>query len=300
MTKPITIFTGASGLNTVDDPTRLPFKSGVSDLGVAVNVTIDQTRQVDRRPGQTLIASGSFHSLFADGDVCFVAKGGSLYSVASDLSLTGVRSGMSGARIGYCQAGARTYYSNGQENGFIEDSVSWPWTVGKYHGPDTNRNFVAAPVGTHLAFSAGRIFIATNNVLVWSELYRHDLFDLARSFVQFNTDIRMVKPVGAGLFVSTQRRTYFLMGQNPAEFKSICVANYPAIEWSDACEYVEGLEVGLQEPGLCAVWASPEGAILGTSTGQIFNLNKNKINYPSNARKGFGCMVGYQFLHAME
>jgi len=53
--KPITIFTGATGLNTVMDPVRIPAqKSELSDLQVAVNVTIDQSFRTSRRAGVVL------------------------------------------------------------------------------------------------------------------------------------------------------------------------------------------------------------------------------------------------------
>ena len=300
--KPITIFTGATGLNTVTDPVRIPQqKSGLSDLQVAVNITIDQSLRVSRRKGVTQLQPGAYHSLFCDGGDCFVIKNSSLYQVAADGSLTGIRSGLTvDQRMDFTQVGYRTYYNNGFQFGWLQGGISNVWAKGTYVGPDTNRVFSGPIVGNHLATFFGRMLISQENVLWWSEPYDFGLFNKAESFVQFNTKILMVKPVSGGCFISTEKKTYFLEGPNPKAWIMKQVANYPAVEWSDAIDYVEGIEVGMQSPGLCALWASQEGAVIGTSTGQMINLNKEKIIYPENAKDGFGCLIGYNFIHGMN
>ena len=74
MGSPVTIFSGTTGLNTVVDPVRLPYDSnaGVSDLGVAVNIKIDDSGRPGRVDGFVSLESGGFHSLFCDGGDCFV------------------------------------------------------------------------------------------------------------------------------------------------------------------------------------------------------------------------------------
>ncbi len=77
------------------------------------------------------------------------------------------------------------------------------------------------------------------------------------------------------------------------------VATYPAYEWSDCIEYVEGMEIGLDTPGLCALWHSPEGAILGTPSGQLINMNKSKVVYPQSGSYGASVIRGYDFIHTI-
>jgi len=164
--KPITIYTGATGLNTVDDPVRIGFnKNGQTDLGVAVNIEIDQSLRVTRRKGQTLLQSGAYHSLFCDGGDCFVVKGTSLYQVASNGSLKGIRSGLTPGKMSFAQSGDRTYYANGYETGWIEDGISNVWQVGTFVGPDTNRIFSDLIIGDHLSVFSGRIFVSEGNIL---------------------------------------------------------------------------------------------------------------------------------------
>ncbi len=300
--KPITVFRGTTGLNTVADPARIPMRKGnVNDVAEAVNITIDQYFRSSRREGFTLLQSGSYHSLYCDQGDCFVARGDAIFRVGTDFSLQGIRSGMTeNARIAWMQDGNKTYYTNVFERGIIEDGVSSPWVVGTYHGPATVRGF-AVPVGMkHLCIHAGRMFASTGKVLWWSEPFRFDLFNQAESFAQFHSNIRLIKAVAGGVFVGTERSTHFLSGSQPMEFQARKVANFPPVEWSDSIEYVEGTDIGMQEQGLCALWASIEGAVLGTPSGQIVNLNKEKIIYPENVTQGFGGLKGYHFIHGME
>ncbi len=247
------------------------------------------------------IQAGAFHSLFCDGGDCFVVKGESLYRVSTDGTILLVRDGLTAdAQVDFEQVGDRTYCTNGYEIGWIQEGFFREWEKGIYHGPDTTRAFSGPVTGNHIASFYGRMLISEYNALWWSEPYDFGLFNLAESFVQFHTKIRMVKPVAGGCFVSTEKNTYFLEGPNPKGWISKRVANYPALEWSAAIEYVDGMDVGMQSPGLCAVWASPEGAVLGTPGGQIINLTKPKVIYPNDASTGFGCLMGYSFIHGME
>lgn len=300
---PITIFTGSSGLNIVDDPVRLPQqRGGLSDLQVAVNVTIDQSHRVWSRKRTTRLQTGNFHSLFCDGGDCFVIKDTALYQVAADGSLTGIRSGLNnGARVAYVQSGDRTFYANGFENGVIEGGISSVWATGTYAGPTTHRQFSGPMVGHHLAIFSGRMLISRDNVLWWSEPFDFGLYDMAGSFVQFNTRIVMAKPVDGGVFVSTEKNTYFLNGPDPKQWSSVKVAGYPAIEWTDATDYFYAADLGASDSaGRMPVWASKEGAIMGTPGGTIINLNKKKIIYPESARTGFGGIMGYNFIHGVK
>lgn len=298
--RPVTIFSEATGLNTVTDPVRIRFNKGVTDLQVAANIKIDQSGRINRRPGTTLLQAGAYHSLFCDGGDCFVVGGDSLYQVASDGSISSIRSGLNpGARMAFETVGARTYYSNGFQFGWIMGGISNAWEKGTYSGPDTTRFFSGPMPGHHLSSGYGRMLIAEDNVIWWSELYDYGLFDRAGSFAQFNTKILMVKAVTAGWFVSTEKNTYFLAGVNPKEWNLIKVASFPAVEWTVAIDYVEGGDLGL-EPGLYALWASHEGAILGTPGGSIQNLNKSKIVYKECGKAGFGCLMGYDFIHGMN
>jgi len=297
----IRVFAGATGLNTVADPARIPpTKDAFTDLQAVANMTITSLFRINRRKGLSLLESGVYHSLFQNKGDAFVCKTTSLYRIGSDLSLTGVRSGLSGAWLDYAQVGDLTYYANGFDRGYVSDGTSYVWGAGTYTGPDSNRQFDGPVSGNHLSFAMGRMFISEGNVVWYSEPYDCSLYNKAECFFQFPSKVLMLKPVDEGLFISDETSTWFCRGAKPSELTAVKVASFPAIEWTVATEYVPGFEIGLEEPRLCAIWCSPEGVIAGLPSGAVYNLNKNKIIYPETARRGFGCLTGYNYIHGME
>ncbi len=301
MSEPIVIFQGTSGLNIVDDPVRFKTDSnGISDLQVAVNVSIDQSGRVRSRRGVTQLQEGNYHSLFCAGGDCFVVGDDTLYQVASNGSLSSIRSSLTKVQMSYAQIGDRTYYTNSFELGIIYQGQHVDWEEESYFGPETHRSFSGPMPGHHLAEFFGRMLITNENALFWSEPYNFGLFNLAASFVQFHTKIIMLKTMDSGLFLSTENNTYFLIGRDPGQWQLRKVANYPAIEGTCAIDYISGADIGLEIPGQVAVWASREGAIMGLPDGRITNLNKKKIIYPETAQTGFGGLVGYNFIHGVK
>ena len=302
MTDPITIFRGTSGLNTVDDPVRIQAdENGYIDVVEIVNMTIDRSGRPMTRSGLTILQSGNFHSLFCDRGACLVCKDNALYSISNDGSLTGIRSDLtSGVKLSYAQFGDYTYYVNGFEIGRVKDNISYVWSKGTYTGVDTTRFFDGPPTGTHIETFAGRIFVSVANTLYWSELFNFDIFDKAKSFIQFQSEILFIQEIHTGLFVSTKNNTYFLMGNEFGGFDATLVLPFPGIEWSNAKSTIAAKELGFELPGYLVAWNSPEGVILGLSDGSVVNLNKNKIIYPENVSNGFGGFMGYHFIHGME
>jgi len=301
----VKILTGSTGLNTKVDPVRIAYdpKTGVSELGVAVNVTLDVTGRISRRKGYTLAQAGNYHSLYCNGGDCFVVldrtNDDALMQVGTDLSLKGVRSGLNKARMSFLDVDGTVFYANGFENGMIINGISHPWMVNEHVGAETTRHFSEAPIGNHLEYFYGRIFIAVGDTLYWSEPYAYGKYDLTRCFVQFSSKITMVKAVEGGLFVSDQKDTWFLRGTDPSEFTQAKVAAYPAYEWSVAIDYIEAGEIGYP-PGLSVMWVSKQGACLGHATGLFFNLTKEKVDYPANGAYGAGIIKDYKFIHTIE
>lgn len=296
MRAPINIFKGTTGLNIVDDPVRL----SETDLQVAVNISVDRSGRPRSRPRIRSLQSGAYHSLFCDRGDCFVVSGTVLYQVGADGSLSTVRSGLTPSRMAFSQVGDRTYYTNGHELGYILGGVHNTWEEGTYVGPETHRHFSGPLPGHHLEAFFGRMLISNENALFWSEPYNFGLFNLAASFIQFHSKITMMKTNDSGLFLSTEKNTYFLTGPDPAKWTLRQVANYPAVEWSCAIDYFNAADLGLDVAGRCAVWASSEGAIMGLPDGNVVNLNKRKIIYPEAVRTGFGGLFGYNFIHGVK
>lgn len=298
------LFAASTGLNTVTDPTRINYddETGISDLGVAVNITVDETGWISRREGQTLRLAGDPHSMYSDGKLCVFVDDSYLYQLLPDYSRVPIHQLTTNARMAYTHVNSNFYYTNAIDYGIVQaDGTHKIWEALQYVGPPINRVFDGPRAGNHLAFFAGRMFVADGPEIWWSEPYAFSWFDRARSYVRFPTNVRMIKAVAHGLFVSDEKQTFFLAGQNPKDFTAKVVAPYPVVEWSEAIDYVETWEIGLDnlEPGLCAVWASLEGACLGTANGVFINLNKKKVIYPERGTYGASLVKGYHFIHSI-
>ncbi len=306
------IFKGSVGLNTVLDPLRIPYdpESGIMSLSAAVNVTVDESGMIRTREGFSSEDDGDWHSLFCDGGDCIGVRGTDLCVISEDLSFAVIKEGIAD-RLSYTQINNDIYYTSPSAHGIVRDGLYVDWEAQDYVGPDTNRSFSGPFNADHIAFHLSRVWLAKDGYIVFSEPFGWSWFDFHRSLLPFASEVVMMKPVAQsrpptqatpitqGLWISDKKATYFLGGSQPKEFNLIKVAPYPAIEWNVATDLVEGLEIGLEAPGLCAVWASPEGACLGTATGQMINLTKDKVLYPEVGQTGAGILSNYNFIHTI-
>lgn len=293
------VFRASAGLNTrvPDSRLRLGGDTGVCDLAEAVNVVHDETGRLSKRRGYTLVSSGDHHSLFSCEDVAYVVKNGSLYSVNKLGVYSGIRADVGSTRMSFVSLGQEIYYTNSVINGVIRAGKSYAWPVGTYTGPDTYRTFSQAPIGSHLAYFSGRMIVAKENVLWFSEPWSPGLFDLASGFVQFNSDILMVKHMRNGIFVSDMESTWFLEGTDFKEFSQRRVAAFPALEGSVLQKDLTGYDIGLETGDLCAIWVSSYGLIAGLPDGSIIKLNDSRVQYPKFGRRGSSVAVGKNIYH---
>lgn len=311
MVKPITLYNGADGLNTLLDPQRLSQgtkdRPGIIELAQAVNVSIDERGLVTLRQGSTLVTAGSYHSLFCDGGECFAiqenASDASIVRVNSDLSTSVIRSGLSqGKRMAWAQSGTDTFYSNGTQHGFIRDGLSSAWPVQEYHGPDADMQFATAiPAASHIAFvPGGQVLLAVGSAIFANHApFQYGLFHPGRgNIANCETDITMLAPVHGGFFGSDGLRTWFFRRTGEwYQYKQECADLSPALEGSLAHDKIKLSEIGFDLPGFARVWASTEGICIGTDDGQVFNITKENIKYPSGYRVGACLIKNYAVIH---
>jgi len=144
------------------------------------------------------------------------------------------------------------------------------------------------------------MYISKDNVLWYSQYLAIDWYDMARNYITFDSHIRMIKPVNDGLYVSDSKAIYFLSGPTAPEFKKEKITTYPALEWSDAVDYVDGKNIpDLGFSGPCAWWVTTEGAMVGSPEGNVQNVNEEKIVYPK-ATKGASLVRGLNLIHTIK
>lgn len=78
--------------------------------------------------------------------------------------------------------------------------------------PCLTNNLAPAPAGRLLATWRGRVLMALGDVLIASQMFRPELFDLRADYKRFPDVITLVQPVDGGIWVGTTKRLYFLAG----------------------------------------------------------------------------------------
>jgi hypothetical protein len=295
--KKIPLFRATSGLNTVKAPGELVHdpEHGRVELSRAINVDIsDSGTRITRRKGTTFLTAGSFHSGFcAGGDILCVQEHpawSSLYRFnPSDRTLTGVRSGLTqNRRMAYCQVGGLTYYSNGVENGIYEDGVSRPWVKGEYVGHENFKELFDPPVGDHLEVIGGYMLIAEGPNLWVSEEFDSSAYNLANRRFTFEEPITMVKAVGDGVWIGTEKRTCFLSGTEPEKWSVTRDIPYGILSGSVTQQPVSATRLSLEGiDGEGFLWMSTRGVCWGGPGGTHVNLTERSLT-PASLSGKFG------------
>ncbi|TVM31161.1 hypothetical protein DQK91_18805 [Oceanidesulfovibrio marinus] len=295
---------GASGLSTRVDPVRLQVNkdTGLIPLAAAVNVELDDTGRVSRRKGfQLHLSLAGAHSLFYSGGHCLFAAGTGLYRLHEDGTVSLVHDGLSpGFRVRYAQVERDIFFVNGKEGGRYSEfdgqvRTGLPAATRPYPGDFRHRE--ALPAGHLIAYYCGRLFVADEEALWWTEPHDYIRAVLAENYAPMTTRPRMIAPVNDGIYVSTSRETWFLAGATPEAFQFIKVANYPAIEGTET--RVEG-RIGGGETRLdVALWATSKGICMGGPGGNVLNLTEQQLDLP-DAMRGVGCIINDQYVALIE
>lgn len=290
MGKEIPLFRGSTGINNRVDPVRLIFnlETGITEMSMGVNVSIDPSGRVDRQKGFDEFVTGSWHSLcpFDCGGYTFGVKGQSLYSIDIGGNILGIRSGLTeGARMDYEVASEGMhdliYYVNGHERGFLEDRTPYVWENIDYVGADTEEEFSDPPDNAHLVtLFNGRMYLAVHNTMVHSEHQDYSAYNSYGNNTQFRGRLGMIKAVKGGLYVSDGAATYFLSGQDieAGEWEALAfevVASSRAIEGCNTlidAQYLKG-----DSTGQALLWYSRDGIFAGYDDGTTINLTFDKL-----------------------
>lgn len=308
-----------SGIKNTVDRERLT----AEELEFAVNIDLDDVGQPHRRPGQQIKLSGSWSSLFqrADGVVFGLdnkAGGATLCVIHPDYSTQplanlGASTFNNYLRLAYTQVGKKVFFTGtplnqGRNAGGIIDadlSVS-PWGFfpagftpagsGFWFSPVVNPSKIlppirgkilgAPPVGSHLAYWKGRIYIATGPILWLTEPWLYNFVDKTRGFYQFDDDITMVGAVSDGVYVGDKQGVWFLSGNPSTGLKRALVMDTPVIPGTMV--YLPGelanppqVNLGQDTPVKVSIaFMTQEGYCGGMDGGECYNYTEDRVFFP--------------------
>jgi len=129
------------------------------------------------------------------------------------------------------------------------------------------------PAGQAVCIHNGRQFVASGAEICYSPPLRYGLTHPGRDRVSFAGRVDLLAPVadgsdGAGLFVADAKRTYFLAGASPAEWRQIIA--YPVGAIPGALLRMPGEVWNLPTKTLVPVWIARNGRVcVGLPGGQV-------------------------------
>lgn len=150
-------------------------------------------------------------------------------------------------------------------------------------------NLDKPPLGHIIKYYRGRMFIASENVLWYSEPFDYEHFNLADSFIEFPEKIREVLPVEDGIWIGSDR-LYYLSGLSPEEFKRTTKEHVKIVPGTGA--RVSGSYIHLDNTPIGYKWLvmSDVGIWVLFNQGLCINLTSDNYSF-DNADKGNGIFM---------
>jgi len=300
---PVHIYRGTTGLNTKVDAAEIPldYKTGISDLPLAINADISSRGRLGRRPGFTARRSSeAWHSLFSDGDTALGIYNNALYRIARNFTVKGIRSSLTPeARTAYVKVFGEVFYANGHENGVVRGDTSYAWESATLPTGqvDRTRHLVAPPVGQILGYLGGRIFIGKDRTLWWTDPFAYYHCDLGQNNIPFSEELTMIAPVNDGMFVGVGGQTIFLRGRDPKAFEyeetDTTAVPIPGTAVRIDPKYLPA-GAGISS-GIAWLWTSSKGLCLGGRGGAYNNVTLQRLDIPA-ALTGAGVVVGNKYI----
>ncbi|MCP4257969.1 MAG: hypothetical protein GY774_10640 [Planctomycetes bacterium] len=271
-----------SGINNVSDASRL----AVSDLVYASNIDISDKGKPSRRDGYTkkFTPAGSVHSMWGDDKVCLFVEAGVLKMLNADYSATILRTGVSDYRMRYDEVNDKYFYTNPSVIGYIYNGVD-----NQFATPTGDYKHAPLP-GQHIAYYNGRLYVARNETIWYSDVNEFGEVDRRMNFLSFENEVTMMKAVDDGLWVCVgdinRQATYFIQGATREDQTLRRFAGYGCIEGSDV-KIKDGQKVGEGLSGTVIMWTSDGGICIGANGGRFINVTDGRYNTPDK-RYGAG------------
>lgn len=273
-------------------------RTGVTEtfLSEAENIDITDAYKVRRRQGSARVTVTTPHSLWSNGNVCLYRSGDSLYQLNQDYSSVALWSGLTtqSLRMYYVEIAGLIYCSDGHSHLVIKNGICRAWRSQLDLRQDSgSRNRMIAdilldplPIGSPIEYYNSMLYSAEGEVIWHSEPYVYELCDLANNYIMEESDVRMLKAVKDGIWVSNNEKTFFYLGDAPP-FKRIEKVPYPAIKGTDIKvpgHYLErGKTEGYKGVGKSEsliLWASPKGFCMGGDGGEFINFTDEVYSLP--------------------
>jgi len=160
----------------------------------------------------------------------------------------------------------------------VSDTVTiTPADVGKGKELDT-LNLQPPMPGQLVADFNGRIFVARNSKILFTEPLRYHLTRPAQGIYMFPDYVTMMQPSTDGIYVGTSRGVVFLSGTDPYDVTQIHVSPHAPVE--RAFTRVAGEKFGLGVEDVPVWWGRDGVMVVGLPGGQVRQLTRDRLAVP--------------------
>lgn len=152
-----------------------------------------------------------------------------------------------------------------------------PSDVGKGKELDT-LNLKPPVAGQRVASFNGRVYIARNAKIIFTEALRYHLTRPAQGIFMFPSYITLMEPSTDGVYVGTQQGVVFLKGDDPYTAEQMDVSPYAPVEQAVTRIPGEKFELPIDE---VPVWWGTDGVlVVGLPGGQLKQLTRSNLAVP--------------------
>ena len=129
------------------------------------------------------------------------------------------------------------------------------------------------PTGRYMKYWQGRLLTVDKNILRFSEPLAYHLYDEKFGFVVMPQRITFILPVDGGIWIGQVTHVVFLTGTKPQDMTFQAKTSHAPVP--DSAIEIDNNDIGSdisQGGNTTALWLAENGYILGTSSGQIIEL----------------------------
>lgn len=137
-------------------------------------------------------------------------------------------------------------------------------------------NLDKAPNGHIVKYHKGRLYVAEDNILWYSEPFQYNYFKLDSNYIEFSERIREIMPVEDGLWIGSES-LYFLSGSSPDEFKRNLKEHIKIVEGTST--RISGSYVHIDNTPIGYKWlvTSDLGIFILFNQGLVINLTSANV-----------------------
>jgi len=142
----------------------------------------------------------------------------------------------------------------------------------------TSQHLKPLPTGDFVRGHGGRIYVAKDEILYFSEPLRPHLHNPQHNFVKFTGRITILEAVEAGMVVGDDRGVWFLPGKDPNQFQLRLVSSAQAVRRSGLKLKGAHFNKELTETDMdVVVWLSTEGYMMARASGDVLSFHPERI-----------------------